>query len=72
MINKSNKNSRDILASIATQKIFKPQKIKEGRFAPLFNFPTLGNSKEKMIHIKPKNVVAGEARHNIFGFNYFV
>ena len=31
MINKSNKNSRDILASIATQKIFQTQKIKDRR-----------------------------------------
>jgi hypothetical protein len=29
----------------------------------------LGNSKEKMIYIKPKNIVAGFARHNIFGIS---
>jgi hypothetical protein len=27
---------------------------------------------EKMIHIKPKNVAAGYARRNIFGFYYFL
>ncbi|MEA5477168.1 hypothetical protein VB774_05995 [Pseudanabaena galeata UHCC 0370] len=32
----------------------------------------LGNSKEKMIPIKPKNNVAGLARHIVFGFSYFV
>jgi hypothetical protein len=32
----------------------------------------LWNPKKKTIHIKPKNVAAGVARRNIFGFYYFL
>lgn len=35
-------------------------------------FLVKGNPRKKMIHIKLKNVAAGYARRNIFGFYYFV
>jgi hypothetical protein len=33
---------------------------------------TMGIPRKKIIHIKPKNVTAGVARRNIFGFYYFL
>ena len=41
-------------------------------FYPFFPSFLSKVQKEKMIHIKPKNVTAGCARRNIFGFDYFL
>jgi hypothetical protein len=35
-------------------------------------FEVKGTPRKKMIHIKPKDVAAGVARRNIFGFYYFL